>query len=850
MKFMNFAVCTAMLAASLPASASVEKAAIGYEILNVSRPSETELSTFTIEWTGLDTSLWGAYVHYDYRTDEYDASKLVYTLDVKRNGKSVTRCSPAEDINPIYNPYSSPLHYSHGYALAEAQTRPGTYTIELPRGLVCNTLTPSYATYVNDAAVLTFVIEGEGRDDIDDDDDTPQIPDGTMALVAGAPSVDTPDSIETITWEWTTAAQDACHWFGPASLDVTDASGEVVARAAVSNSGRNILLTLDLPIEITGRYNIYVPQAAIANADDFSSATIFNDAATLEYVVIAPSGLHPVGIYPGYDARLSYASGETLESIAVNYSTGITMGDKIPFLFTEQGERIYAEGMQSFLYDAQGGFSIKFPDAKNLKTGKYVLIIPRGTIVGGEAVRVNYYWEEKPADITKEDPLTFLVARVQNPGGATFNLLDPDNGVDFIEDQSRLTLSTNYDDICDTYYYRILDVTGMPADFNPDDAEPIIASFMHASPGFSHLIYGPQAKPYKLSADKEYAVVVECYSDYQTALRKFHGIVTGPRFRGGAEPYKYSEARLLKVTPTPGGELNSSSTIVMAFDRPVSFNYEQSGIPMGQMGSERFATYASNEDGTEWRFTVASSSIENFSGPNSINLRFAFNDEAGLRVRPSNLNVPESDNITPLRNMGTDANSTICVWYGTYAGCAAFNVTPAHGSTVKSLYEFSYTTNACGGELNPSWLGHKLNVTDAEGNVVATMICDSPTSEGGNVHLTQTGTADDPKTTKVTLHLDKEVTAPGTYTISYPYAYFAMGREEDASNSRPTEHTYVIEGNSQTGTDAIIDADGIVEVYSMDGCHVATMKYSEVSTLHSGIYIVVTQDAARKIRVR
>lgn len=858
MNLFKRATVATIVVTSLQMMASVDNAAIGYEVISVSRDSETELSTFTIEWAGLDASLWGAYVHNDYRPDEYDDSKVIYTLDVKRNGKSVTRCSPAQDIDPIYSPYSVPLHYRQEFTLAEPQTKGGTYTIELPRGLISDAINAPYAKYINDETTITFVIEGDGGDD-DDDDPQQKIPEGEMALVSGGPSVDNiPDSIETIVWEWTTAAGDNCLWFGTDYLEIKDSTGDTVARAKVSNrenaEGKwNIILSLDLPIEITGRYKLTIPAGAIANNADKAAASIFNEATTLEYAVLAPSGFKPDLVYPADNARLSYLSGETMESISVNYLNAISLNhSKTPFLFTEDGVRIYADNMSSFLYDSNGGFVINFIGAKELPTGKYILIIPRGTVVGGEAIRVNYYWEEKPAEIVREDPLELLKAEIDQNGGSTFNLLDTANGIDYIQDQSYIRLSTNYDDICDAYYYRILDVTGLGADFDPDEAEPLISNFAYSSAGFSSQIYGPQAKPYKLSADREYMVAVECYSNYQTSMRKFHGLAYGPRFRGGAKPYEYSTARLLKVEPAPGGELTASDKITLAFDQPVEFSYEESGVPMGQQGSERMAYYEPNADKTVWTFGLSASSLEKFSGPNSINIRFAFNDAEGKRVRPAELNVPESDNVTPLRNMGTEGGSTICVWYGTFEGCALFNVNPAPESTVKSLYEFEYTTTSHGGELNPSWLSHIVNLTDSEGNTVASMVCDKPIADGGNVRLEQTGSEDDPKTVKVKLHLDSPVTAHGTYQLSYPYAYFAMGREMDSAHSKPATHLYTVYSES-TQAEWIPAEEETVEIYTIEGYKLGRGKYSELKEQlkgKAGIYLIVGDGKCAKSLIR
>lgn len=855
--FKPTALAVFLAAGTALSMASVENASIGYQVVAATPSDPTALSTIDIKWAALDSSIWGAYIHTDYRPDEYDASKVLYTLDVKRNGKSVTRATSSEDA---YTDYSTgyPYPYVSQLTLSETQTRPGTYTIELPRGFIADAITPAYAKFINDATTLTFVIEGDGGDD-DDDDPIPVIPEGKMVLLNGGPDeADIPDGLDTIVWEWATAAGDPCLWYGPATLPVKSGN-ETIATATIANrktSGEDgtdiwqIVLTLDLPVENSGRYTIEVPKLAIANSLDPATATIFNDGMTLEYSVLAPAGVAPYMVYPDYDARVNYVTGESLATISLQYSKPVAVNpEKMPFLINEAGERIYADMIRSFTLEDTGTMLIDFNDAANFPTGKYLLIVPRGAVVGGDAVRVNYYWEGKPAEKTKDEPLYLQKAEIKALGGDTFNLLDPENGLDYVADQSMLYLSTNYDDICDTYYYQILDVTGIPDDVAPSLGDPVIVSFIYSNTGFSHPIYTPQAKPFKFSADHEYMIYIECYSDYQTVLKKHQGDVAGPRFRGGAPAYQYSPARLLKVEPAPGGEFTASTVITMTFDTPVEFDYDKSGIPMGQMGSERLATYVPNADKTAWQFTLPSSTLENFSGPNSINVRFTFDDMDGLRVRPSNLNVPESDNYTPLRNMGTEETSNICVWYGTYAGCSAFNVDPAPGQSVKFLYDFAYTFGT-GGEINPSWLGYQLNLTDEEGNVVATMVCDGPDDNGGNVHLVQTGSVDDPRTVKVELHLDRQVTEPGIYHLNYPYAYFAMGREENGTNSKPVLHTYQIEGNDTTGIADVVAEDGIVEIYNVSGMHLATLSGAEAAEWlagRKGIFILKSGGKAVKI---
>lgn len=850
-----FTLCLLAFLGIAQAFASVENASIGYKLYETSRPVETELSTITVEWEAKNSEIWSAYVHTDYRPDEYDASKILYTLDVKRNGKSVTRATSSEDAYTDYSHF--PYHFIQTFTLSEAQTKPGTYTIDLPRGIVCDMLTPAYAKNVNDAATITFVIEGEGGDD-DDDDPKPSIPAGEMVLLSGGPDIaDIPDGLDTIVWEWATADGDPCLWYGPATLNVK-CNNEKVATATVSNrkitdsDGKDvwqIVLQMDLPVENTGRYIIEVPEGAVGNSTTESEITIRNKAMTLEYAVLAPAGVAPYIVYPDFDARVEYASGESFKTIALQYAKPISVNpEKMPFLFNEAGERIYADEIRSFTLEDTGTLLVDFHDADKLPTGRYSLIVPRGAVVGGDAVRINYYWEGAPEEKGKDEPLELLKAQI-TVSGTTFNLLDPKNGIDFVPDLSQIKLSTNYDDICDTYYYSIIDVTGLAEDADPTLGDPVIINFIYSSTGFSQVIYTPAAKSFKFTADHEYVVYLECYSDYQTILKKHQGNLVGPRFHGGAPAYQYSPARLLNVEPAPGGEFSSSTVITMTFDMPVDFDYDKSGIPMGQQGSERLATYVPNADKTVWRFTLPSSTLENFSGPNSINIRFTFNDLNGRRVRPSNLNVPESDNSTPLRNMGSEESSNICVWYGTYAGCSAFNVSPMPGEPVKSLYEFHYTFGN-GSEINPSWLGGKLNLTDEEGNVVATMICDAPDTDGGNVRLVQTGDENDPKTVEVQLHLDRQITTPGVYRLNYPYAYFAMGREQNASNSKPVLHTYVVEEAGTMSVDFILAEDIPVDAYDINGFLLGTMLPNELQNFLAGkhgFYILRQNGMTKKV---
>lgn len=848
------ALATSLLFGGVASFASVENAAIGYEIAATSPTVTDRLELIEIKWIGLDSSLWGAYIHTDYRPDEYDASKVLYTLDVKRNGKSVTRATSSEDASTDYQA-EYPYPYLSYLTLSEPQTKPGTYTIEIPRGFITNAMTPAYATFINDATTLSFVIEGDAEDD-DDDDPTSAIPEGKMVLLNGGPDESNiPDSLDTIFWEWATAAGDPCLWFGPKTLNVKNGN-ETVAIASVSNQSTlnedgtttwNIVLQLDLPVENSGRYIISVPEGAIANSTDPDSATIHNEATDLEYCVLAPAGVTPYLVYPDFNARVEYTTGESLATISLQYSKPVSVNpEKMPFLINEDGDRIYADDIRSFTLEDTGTMLIDFYDAEEFPSGKYLLVVPRGAVVGGNAVRVNYYWESKPEGKTKDEPLEFLKATITT-SAREYNLLDPENGIDYVPDQSLLQLSTNYDDICDTYYYQILDVTGLPEDADPTLGDPVIVSFIYSKTGFSHPIFTPQAKPIKISEDHEYMVFMECYSDYQTVMKKHQGNVAGPRFRGGGEAYIYSPTRLIKVDPAPGAEFNASSLITMTFDTPVEFIYEKSGIPMGQMGSERVSTYSSNDDKTVWQFTLSSSTLENFSGPNSINIRFTFDDMNGHRVRPSNLNVPDSDNVTPIRNMGYEETSNICVWYGTYAGCSSFSVVPTPGQKVKSLYDFSYHFN--GGEINPSWLGYKLNLTDEQGNVVATMVCDAPKESGGNVHLEQTGSSEDPMTVKVGMHLDREVTEPGVYQLNYPYAYFAMGREENGTHSKPALHTYEIE-DVATGISSTIAHDDIVDIYYTTGMHATTIMGYELKDWlanKKGLFIVKTSKTTYKI---
>lgn len=795
----------AVLLISINVRANVENAQVGFEMKSVEVTNPDSPTGFVVSWKAMSSSIFFANVHVDYRFDEYDDNAIYMKLNVMRDGKVITQCTSSDSMT---SDWMTPPSFTQTFKFDSPLTYNGTYTISLPRGLVTDTNDPNNAKYVSDAQEVTIEVTAGIAGG---DDDPGAIPNGKIAMTSCDPAeYEYPESLSKIEMQWVDNKGNSGYWLASGQLKVyaddapyctASVENRTSADETTGKTVNTIIITPDAEIDISGRYYIDIPAAAIGNAPSTSASTAFNDEYRLSYIVKAPFRYVPLSVYPKDGSAINYLEAGDLRSVVLDYQSPMTVNPEIlPYFEYEDGSLIYAANVRPF--NLEGTYSVicEFEGYDDFKSGTYKFMLPRGAVKEGERFSATYYYTGKPAVIVKEDPVELVSAKIYL-NGATCDLMKHDNGIAYVEDGSTISISTTYDDICDYYFFRILDVTDFSDDSQLENATPIIVNFMKKGVGFSADIFTPAQKPFKFSEEKEYLLTVECYSNYFSAARRLEGVAVGPRFTGTAPGYVYSDVKLLTVTPQPGGEMGSDNMVKLKFDKPVRIVEDLCGIPRGQQGKAGITGSESNDDMTEWTIQLPGEVVAECSGPNSLNIRLAFNDMQGQRVHPKDLNVPDSDNVTPVRNMGEEENATICLWYGTFAGCSYFDVTPAPGQQVASLYEFEYTYKNGEGEINPSWLGHTLTLVDESGLPVATMICDEPEHAGGNVGIEYAGDPDDfdAPAVKIRLRLDREVTEPGTYTLHYPYNYFSMGREMDASNSHPVSHSYVVLNDTGTG---------------------------------------------------
>jgi hypothetical protein len=146
---------------------------------------------------------------------------------------------------------------------------------------------------------------------------------------------------------------------------------------------------------------------------------------------------------------------------------------------------------------------------------------------------------------------------------------------------------------------------------------------------------------------------------------------------------------------------------------------------------------------------------------------------------------------------------------------------PADGSTVTSLKEIVLTftgEKGAGEEWNCS---DPINVTDAAGNVVAT--------------VNDLGWGDEDNQIKASL--SQEITADGVYTISFPAGKFALGEEGDHWSTAFTL-TYTIGTASGINTIAT-DKVAALSVYNLQGaCVLRHADAAAVKALPAGIYVI------------
>lgn len=246
--------------------------------------------------------------------------------------------------------------------------------------------------------------------------------------------------------------------------------------------------------------------------------------------------------------------------------------------------------------------------------------------------------------------------------------------------------------------------------------------------------------------------------------------------KGASAAYEYAPETLVNITPTPlnydkdnatGYQIDSDGnfSFTMIFNAPVEAVRDAGGINMGFGTTNPFASITSNDEKTEWTFTVASKLIQ---AP-QIDVITAFTGSNGNRVRGNN---------------ALDENSCFSYAYSVVKGIPNIVVSsPAVGSELESISEI-ILTNDKNKVMDLGYLA-SASIQDLHGKVLYEF-SNSAVQVASN-HKS------------VTLVADPAFTYDGPVVLILPAGFLVFGEETDAVASKAQSFEFTMKGGAVPG---------------------------------------------------
>lgn len=275
---------------------------------------------------------------------------------------------------------------------------------------------------------------------------------------------------------------------------------------------------------------------------------------------------------------------------------------------------------------------------------------------------------------------------------------------------------------------------------------------------------------HKFLIGKEYTATIE---GYNTTNKNGSSKTWGPvevKFAGASEPYKFSDAKIVSVSPENGAEVTDITTpIVITFSAPVE-TVECVATTGGQGANQiTMNNITSSADKTVWTISPGTSFWKNSDTDWTFMIKAK--DAEGLVVEGTN---------------GVEVNSYYTTIVGCFLAWPEVDIVPGTGM-LEELYQFSIE-NSRGIGLSYNEIPY---VVDADGNEVARVDMDSQVQydASGRDITTLEGEV---LAVKTVFNLNKAITEPGLYTLIAPRSSFAIGTEFDADFNRYMEIKYQV----------------------------------------------------------
>lgn len=646
-----------------------------------------------------------------------------------------------------------------------------------------------------------------------------------------------------------------------------DASGNEVATGEMNFDWEDATL---YPITFAyeapnGDYTVVIPAGAIVDDTDTPSSA----EVRLHYTVAGGDEPGPgpgpantfvaTSVYPTDGATINYNMGSELNRVNITYDqAGLALVNATTTvnMVRDNGEIYESDPIFVFALDPKNPTLIVSFETNPIKwSGTYTLEIPEGILKAGENVNAaqNFSWEyiqdrNLDQDLPPVDESEFTVNTcniTDEEGNVVLNFLEP--GLSAAEIPAGV-LNIGIDrDRCQAILYRIVDLTTTDIDEKVlytawtyiDEAEGIYTNGALGEDGCFHFNL---QRNFTLFEDHEYQIELEAYWKFDgipADQRIMRGFGQTPIFTGNTAGFKYSDVEILKVTPAAHSILDIDNRVVsITYSAPVevltgaveggSFGSSiLTGTSHGMEGIVSFESVESNQDKTVWSFTLSKDEIATSQG--EIILSVAADDMRGRRVRPSEDSMIDLD----IRNNGQEDRTCQQFNMYCYEGCPSVVVEPG-SSVVGSLYSFTFTAP----EAANRNIGYQA--INAEGEVLYGVLRSTSgavvaTLDGSDIDITWNDpNAEEAYSTALTMHLDKEVTEPGLYTLDIPACYFMTGTQYDGAPNKRLRVEYTVEG--ELSLDAASIKDG--EVMSAVG----------LVAVYVGTEVVLAEDAKMQIR--
>lgn len=489
-------------------------------------------------------------------------------------------------------------------------------------------------------------------------------------------------------------------------------------------------------------------------------------------------------------------------------------------------------GLSAIRFD---GFKFEYADGNEMKS----------TVVPVESCQledIGQNWSEYtipiPTEVKGKKNITVTLANLVSTDGIdhskdvkaqydafVITFCYPADGTEFesLTEGTEISVEVNYADLYPEMYleYEIIDLNPV----NPNDAVLKSYSWLTRNEygGYDATVYGS----YKMIRGHEYSVV---FTAWESEAEKHSGAApvgtATISWYGLSEPFVASEYKFESINPALGTVLEPTDTeFTLVFDGMVSIANNDAKILLGSGESMAFEAVTPLEEPvydeetglaftSQWKLTVPAEYMSTLSAALMFSVK-AYDMDFHLLVDENEEYPTET--------------SFLLFEYETANTSKEFNVTPANGTTVKSL-EAIVVSEEVG--IMPSYnvpVG-EIVVKNFDGDVVANVtdvVLPEPDPENPFADITT-----------LTLPLSKAVTANGEYVIYFPSAVFYLGKEQEQWISAETFVYFTID--SEGGIENVVASEnGVLNVFNLQGIHVGTFESADgLKSLPVGIYIV------------